>query len=739
MIRACSILVLLAAFVVYWLRIYLTSEALPAVDLPGHVTLFEYLKEHALSPFGFYDPRFFGGYPALTFYGPLPAAVTVGAAAMFGISCQLAANCFMVGLLALLPFAILFAAAPFHAEADNDKNYWLLGLWVAAVSFWFINHDNQWYGIGAAAITNIGLYSQLFAWFPLLFIIGLVARELRQESFKNTLNFTVLNISIALGLLFYTHTVTFAFAAGYLCFMGLTQRRFWYLITPLCGLIIAFPYSFYFLSNVSEYAPFDIYSPKGDFLEITFRYPLIGLWDAIKTFVNSGIAPRISLLEVLLYPLAVYLLLNAKSNRGHAFKAQLSFLFVSVLLCGSDFFAKSLGLSLHYYRFVALNFISILPLVVSGVFMVFSGLSRAKKTGAIISGILAIVALASQIALPHYEMRRIEVTANSPYLLAENEIVKKILELPAGSRVITEYFSDYTKFPFLSAHYIGTQIVRSGKIENAGGLFVQSAPTYKYAAAYLEGLHGDTYHVSQQIVPAKYQSPAELLGGLKKMGVTHVLGFKEELAEALKSLGAVEIFKQGRYFLFQLAEPVKVSQVTAPVIGYLDLKGTLPFRYLEQYLAEDPSRLSGCELVALTKLTDSAKVDFTLINSSDSHVKVEGVFKVIDFTPIAPLSHYSGSGDADRELVQFKRAKEYLNKVALQKPSIQPITEVSAPIFKLSEDGQEMRLSYLVPGARYRIAYSYFPFWKGPGLVRASYNQMVVFAGAEDVILRYGR
>jgi hypothetical protein len=736
MLRAYSIVLVLSAFLVFWFRVYLVDAPLPAVDLPGHVSLFEFLKQQSLNPLGFYDPRYFGGYPALTFYGPLPAIITVGLAYLFGIGCQFAANLIMVSLLAALPVAILFAARPFYEESGS-KNYWLLGLWVSAISFWFINHDSQWHGIGAAAITNIGLYSQLFAWFPLLFIVGVIGREVVQKLSPFSLTIGTLLISLALAVLFYTHTVTFAFAVGYVILMALTQRRFDLLLCPFAALIFALPYSYYFLSNVSEFAPFDIYSPKGDFIGAIFRYPLIGIWDGISAAIQHGIFTKISLIELLLYPLALLTILNKNSANALLFRAQIIFVMVSVLLTSSDYVAKSLGLSLHYYRFISLNFILSLPIVIEAIFLTLPCTGKFKVLSIVGSALLATVSLLSQLNLPHYERKRVELTAASPYLSTEDEVVKKIEGLPAGSRVITEYFSDYTKFPFLSAHYIGTQLVKTGRIENAGGLFVQSALTYKYAAAYLEALQGDTYHVSQQIIPKKYQSSEALIRGLAKMGVTHVLGATEKLAETLKQAGVPELFKLGRYYVFQISEPVKISQITAPLIGYFDEKGNLPFRMLDQYFAEDPARLNGYEFVELSNLRAADKVDFVLINSSSTEHQIDRPHKVIEYSPISPLWHYSSAGELDRELVRYKRAKEFLKKVILDKVNFEPPLDVSTPEFKFDATGQRMSIKYLVPGARYRICYSYFPFWHGPGLMRGSYNQMVVVAGSDEVELSY--
>ena len=74
---------------------------------------------------------------------------------------------------------------------------------VSALTFWFLNHDHQWYGIGAAAPLNIGLFSQVFGWHFFLLHLGALVRFLKEDSGRQ---FALTSVFFA--ALFVSHTLT---------------------------------------------------------------------------------------------------------------------------------------------------------------------------------------------------------------------------------------------------------------------------------------------------------------------------------------------------------------------------------------------------------------------------------------------------------------------------------------------------------------------------------------------------
>lgn len=739
MTRLISILTLTGVFFIYWYRYLLTPNPLPSVDLPGHISLMEFYLQHHLNPLGFYDPRYFGGYPALTFYGPLSTVLTALAASAFGLTVQHSANYLMVVGFALMPFVVAYAAYPFYREQQkgdrsNKAAEVAFALWCGFISFWFLNHDSQWHGIGAAAVTNVGLYSQLFAWFPLLAIVGVVSRFAESRS-----RWLACALAVLMTMLFYTHALTFVFAAGYAVFFGIIFRSTWIFAAPFFSIILSLPYSYYFISQVGEYAPFDIYDPRGDILSIIFRYPPIALWEGVKTALLNGWATWFSAFEILLYPLIATVILSNSVKDSKLLRAHLFFIFVSALVTGSQFVSSGLGLSLHYYRFISLILLVFLPTVIGVIFAAIPKDGRGKVVGTYLMVFFAGVCFITQIKLPHYELERIKITAQSDYLDQANDVVARLSKLPPGARVMSEYFSDYGKFPFLSAHYIESEIVKGG-IENAGGLFVQSAPTNKLISAYLEGLGGRAYHVSEQIVPANYQTPKRLLSELVQRGVTHILGFSEKLRSQLNSLGAIELFSVGPYFLFEVGTVRKISQVSRPLLGYFDEKGDLPFRLVDQYFAEDPDRLGGFELVELASASDVERVQHVLLNSESNDVgQSQKPTTVINYRVMAPIRHYKPGRKSDRELVDYQRVKDFLKNIIVKAPEAAPEEQIDndASSLTISEDGQQIQLKNLIPGQAYRLVYSYMPFWSGAEIFRGGFNQMVVLAHKESEVLTY--
>jgi hypothetical protein len=749
----------LSLFLLWWFRVYLTDENIASVDLPSHISLVRSMKEQLVQGrISFYDHTTFTGFPAFRFYGFVPALCTALLAFpldLFGYDgARLATHLLLLVGVALFPFSFYFCARPLAVElvggegAFRDRRFGFAAM-VAAFSFWFLNHDKQWFGIGAAAPMNIGLFAQLFGWHLLLLYLGSLLR-LQGERGRTA----VPMVAVWYALLPLTHTVTFIHAtylgAMYFLFFGALRTRI--LSSHLLGCMLAGFWLIPMVVLVGTYTAYDVSRPTGDFLEIFFRYPWYGLWRTGWSFLQGG-EGSLELLRLLLLPLTGILLAHHRVRKdGRPF---LLFVIVTlgILLSSSGFVATSIPLGLHYYRFFAGHFL-VLAVLFSALPLVLG--AGSTKRG-LIEGLLCLVAilsLASSIALPHAERDMIRAHVGTSYLDDEEQVLAHFRRLPMKGRVYVEYLKDYRRFPQLSAHYLSSRLPTETGFESVVSSHLQESLAYRMIAGTANLLKAQTYNVPLLFTERADLEGADLIAQLSEFGITHVVCGRKVFCSTLEGILGREGIRIGRYRIFELSsEPLrKVEAVSKQLIGYVDQRGTLPFHLLQYYFYARADLFQSVQLIELNSVQNPPPGVAALVVNVGPTWRTEAIEGLIKNTlPIefdrspAILNHYAPHYPHNIEFDHYREIEVFLDQRELTNALTTLIGQSQAskvdriPKFVWGNGGQSFEVSDLVPGRFYRVNYSYFPYWKltGGELFRGSGERIYFLAESERVEGRY--
>ena len=443
------VLAVFGGFIVWWFRVYLTSEAVASVDLPSQIALTKQLKEQLLAGhISFYDPTTFTGWPAFQFYGFFPSLVAACGAFIFSSFSAdpviLSTHVLLVLGAALLPLSFYFAALPlgrdlFGFDSDLPDHYQLtLALTCSVWAFWFLNHDQQWYGIGAAAPMNIGLFSQLFGWHLFLLHLGVLLRYLQTGASR----FSVC-LSLSYGILLISHTLTFVFSSFIvlLTWFWFREHRLGIFAAHLIGIGLVAFWFIPFVSFMGEYTTYSIIRPKGDFLELFFRYPLYGLLRSIRTWFDGEfkLLNPINIVNALLF---ITLFYHRKISKTGLLWVLFIFLLLALTVFSSGFIATSLPIGLHYYRFLGYCFI-LAVLIACVIPLVYLRQNNDRST--VIITAIALICFAVTIALPHQKRELILKHSSNSHLAVQNQVLDYFKALPEKGRVYVEHIKNQKK------------------------------------------------------------------------------------------------------------------------------------------------------------------------------------------------------------------------------------------------------------------------------------------------------
>jgi hypothetical protein len=728
------ILLMAGAFITYWFRVYFTSENLPAVDLPSHFVFARQLRDHLLEGrIVFYDHTTFTGVPVFRFYSFLPALCTVLLSYPLELFASdpivLSTHLILVLGMAIMPFTLYFAVWPLVAEISNgfDKqrlNQITVACLASAFAFWFINHDKQWHGIGAAAPMNIGLFAQVFGWHLFLVYLGYLARLRANASSRN-----FLGLGISYALLPISHTLTFVFVSfiGGLAFLFFGKNRRQIFVAHIMGFGLAGFWFWPTLSLLGTFTTYDVIRPEGDFLEILFRYPWNGLGRSIKSWFQ-GEFQTLEVIHLLQPFLVLTILLHPRINRQGTLFNYFLFGVLTVLLFSSGFIASSMPVGLHYYRFIAYEFL-IFMVITCAVPMVFGVGSRFEK--GIRLGIcgLSIFSVYVNTTLPHIERQKIIDHKGEAYLSDENKVLDYFAGLPTKGRVYIEYLSNYDTYPFLSVHYVSSKLYPKAGFEAVVNSHLQESMSYRMLVASAKLLGAKTYNPPLLFTDhAGLDDPAKI-EQLRAFGVTHVICAEKKFCNRLYNVLEKKPVKIGRYKIFTLLPDgfAPVQSAEKILIGYKDEKGTLPYYFIQYYFYGKQALFYKYHLLDLTKESQlPAGVKAVIINSSDpkstgSFREDPGVkFHRADYTPkLYSLNHYDVHYPHNLEFDRYLEAEIFLNNFVVRSglpyAQVPPKVEPTYPEFIWSQDGQSFEIRGVTPGKIYRVNYSYFPYWQIEG------------------------
>lgn len=743
-----------SAFVIAWFWFYFTDGPVASVDLPSHIALAEQYRLHWWKGrWFFYDHTTFTGYPALHFYGFLPVLCTTLLSYPLELlsidPVRLAAHVILVLGLALLPWTFFRAirAIGVHAVRGDipEAPAPVIALIASLASFWFINHDHQWFGIGAAAVMNIGLFAQLFAWHFFLLSLAALCDELRGVASRLWLWWAGIIVS-------HLMTAVFAGALFLFAFVWHAELRRTLLRHALQGVGAAafwlVPCAWY-LGNFTAY---DVYRPKGDFLELFYRYPLWGLYQSLASAWHGNFS-RLEITYFLWMACTAAFFLLPRFQRSRLYIGLFVFQLLALVIFSSGFVATSIPLGLHYYRFIGFCFLLWTIILAS----VLCNLWIPRGMSAIGNALLVIVVLCSFVSVvrfPHYEREKIKAHRTTSYLSDQEAVLNYFTSLPDKGRVYVEYLADYSLYPPLTAHYIASNLWRRSGFESGVSSHLQESLAYRMYVVTANRLGAKTYNVPLLFIERATGDDEFLIQQLIDFGFTHVVAAREPFIKRVAPFALSEPKHFGIYTVVQIADPPipTVTPLKKIAVGYHDALGTLPFRLVQYYFH---ARVGLSKLFELVDVPDVSAVPdaipLLLVNEpataipsteeSKSETRVS-----FEYRRNYTLTHYDVHYPHNVELDTYHAVERYFDSKLKLTAQLRRLGSQVAkselppmPDIRRRQNGEAMEMHGLVPGKLYRINYSYFPYWRAEGgtLFRGQGERMFLLAEQPSVEMRF--
>jgi hypothetical protein len=484
----------------------------------------------------------------------------------------------------------------------------------------------------------------------------------------------------------------------------------------------------------------------------------VQLWRAAVGWRHGGFTP-IDPTPVALALVAVAVLATRELRRAKLVTSFFSFLIVLAVVLSSTFVAASVPLGLQYYRFAAYILLLSLPLFAAAPLAVIKQAAD-SRWHVMLAPVARVIVLATSLScflattqLPNPSHVRLQRLDPSEHYRYETTVLDYFRERQPSGRIYFELFDNPDRFPMASPHYLPARVYEETGWETLNGLFIQSSLAYQMPAASAEQLglrtYGAPYHLEQK-QPLRDETA---IAHLRSFGVTHLVLSEPQALQRIEPWrigGPVSI---GPFHIVQIAErPTEIVQpISTPLVGYLDLAGTLPFKLLELYcFARDA--LAGMELLAIPP--DGvlpSEVMMLIVNGGAGNP--EPLRTILQRSSAAGLDrpapprllqlHYRPSRVVDRdgsgtplneEEREYRRVARYLDS-ALQFSA--PVSQrgeraVSQdqlrPSFEWTSGRQAFRLGDLEPRRLVRVNYTYFPLWRSAdGLIYRGSGERIYF------------
>jgi hypothetical protein len=763
------VLALFSVFLCFWYRRYFSDAPIPSVDLPAHIAIVERLAEQLRhGNLFFYDPAWFTGWPAFQFYAFVPhlvvAALSYPLAWVSQEQARLAVHLVLVLGVAALPFSVAYAARPLYREvfAADEKlereHEPLVAVVVGTLTFWFLNRSGgEFQGMGAAALMHMGLYAQLFGWHLMMLHVGALYRVL--DSPNGRRGSLSLIASTALIVLSHTLSAAFSLLLAALSWLRFAERRRQIFFCHACGIGLS---AFWLVPAVSlsaDFTTFDVEYSTGDFLHLLTGASLLDAHRSLQQWTLGGIS-AIHLMPFILPVLLIAMAGLRELRRASLLPAFFLFGLILVLVLGSNYVAASFPLPFHYYRFLGLSVFFVLHIlaIVPIAFVKRALVSPSPLLWGPVSRVATLTLSASvffaSVTVPHPEHLRLNSVDPFERFAFERAVLDYFRARKPDGRVLFEYFKNFEKFDPISPHYLSSRLHSETGWETVNGLFVQSSLAVQFAvanAAVLDlEMYGEAYHQPQAQVSREIA-----LRELQGLGVTYAVVSEAQSLQALRARAVEPPVRAGPFHILRIGrEPFQpVTEVRRPLVGYLDLRGNLPFKFLEFYFSSSKELTEAFELVALESPESPLPDLGAVIVNGDRERALSTVRRMserlglagpggpeppaivhVDYEPNARLDPYKPVFYRNIEEADYRAAARKLDSVIspevldggrnLDRRSGGFTTQ---PSLTWDEDHQGFTLTGLVPGRMVRVNYAYFPYWRS--------QDGAVFRGSEERIL----
>ncbi|MFA6251963.1 MAG: hypothetical protein WCX74_00960 [Candidatus Paceibacterota bacterium] len=427
-------LVLLASLI-YLLWPILTNQVLIGCDLSAQYYLcekmLEYLQQFRISG---YDYNWFNGYPAFTFYNPLPY---VSVCLVHLLSFKLLPLNFCLNLvLFLLPFLFLFSIFYTSNTFFRSKKTSFFAFILGYAALLTVNG----YGIGLGALLPVGNFANSFAWPIFVFLIGTI------ENLKQTNKNKYLIISALLfACLILSHIFTAIFAVFLFgMYFIFNYKTLWkkLLIVFFSGILLTSFWWIPFLFNLT-------YTSSADF-NGEGESPLIGIYGQ--------------------FILGIIILVFAFIGIIKLFKEKNYFLptvfLISLVFLVREIMPTYFSPLIHFYRFTA-------DVIVLNIFISAYGFSHAfnyiSKNNRIILFCIIAIGIATNLAAMKYMLNYVQPSKNEYH-----EETKQVVSYFAGTKERVLIDDDQIFYLIGSRHYFAG-VLASNNIPTVNGLLIQSA------------------------------------------------------------------------------------------------------------------------------------------------------------------------------------------------------------------------------------------------------------------------
>ncbi|HEY9758051.1 MAG TPA: hypothetical protein V6C97_22990 [Oculatellaceae cyanobacterium] len=766
-------------FLCYWMKVYFTDRYLPGWDLPGQVaTVMRMMPQITHLRFSFYDPGFFLGYGADLFYAPgFHVLTAVVANLLTSVSKNPALLACHLGLVlgcSMLPFSMWYFLLPLAQQMKQGERLLasestVLALAVSASCFWFLNHDNHFFGIGYGSVMGIGLYTQCAGWHLLFLHSGAIARLILTGKRKYEITATIFYL-----LLFLTHSLTALFSLGLTILVTLWYQRFTWKMLRIHAIALAMS-AFWTLPASALTKTYGVLSGipgKGDIFELIFRYPLFLLWRHIDACLHGHF--KLVDLNPLTFAVCTLAFIPLKTiRRTPICVVYFVAVFIAMFFGLSPFVAKCVQATIHFYRFLGDMFLllaCLVTLVPYGVVLSFPdkapGIAHRVSTALFL--LLFVGCIASTTHFPFDERKKtIDRLGQPPD--NQQKVIDYFKPFEKKGRVFFEVFENENTYDFLAAHYLESHLFEETGFESVNGLFLESVNSYRLPVTAANNLGSHTWATSQIFGNERDNSPERALEQLRDFGITHIVcGGDDDLYKHLKDKVVGPIEYRGPYAICQIAklptERVKKIDPKKLIVGYIDGVGNLPFEYVEAYFYTNATLYHNFEVIDFTNKKVPSGVTLILENTAQTTdvVKSPPFEDVTDalkakilgvaYTRYDVIDHRSVWYQENPEYDTYRRICDFLYQqnitdklLALKKESLNTqakwANSSNKPELKWSNDFQTFTLTNCEPGQILKVNYSYLPFWasKNARVFEGTYSQIFVFPTSSQVQVDYSQ
>lgn len=500
----------------------LHNKILPGWDTTPHFYLLtkmvEFMKMGRITG---YDTLWFGGFPAFTFYGPLPyvimALLFLGSGGLIGIA--LAFNLFIFAL----PFLFL-AALYYTGRIWFGKN---AGPLILIFGSFFLTtvREYAYVGTGINSMIAIGLFSSFFALCLMIFFLGVMRKSLKNQEIPGQLKYLIWG-AILLSMLLLTHAMTTLFTLLLLgIFTLMNWKKFWKsaMIMGFGALILSSWWLIPFLKNLS------LSSGQKLGMMGTGNDPLFVLFSFPTRLGEHSTAMFFSMLPVLLL-LVCSVTGIVSSIRGKQGFFAWSFLLTLILL-PAEYLPAYLNLPVHYYRFIAPIYVLNIFLATAGALYLFSAVRKAGKFAAqILRGCLVGIMIASVAVsyLDHLNLSENYRNYRHKYNFEEypdTANAQKMISYLAGRQIENRMVVStmpYFQESLGSPHYFGTFLPLQLKIAVIPGLLAESALSTQFVMPVLAKI-GSSLNWGESALLNDYRfSSQDMNSMIKRLGLYNV-------------------------------------------------------------------------------------------------------------------------------------------------------------------------------------------------------------------------